>query len=120
MSEQSQLFAELVRSYYAAWFRFHPELAVELGIYEHAQRLTPFDDDDIGALLVLNEKLLSSLDEIDTDKLAADEQIDYEVLYGGALLEHHDLMERDWRRRDPAAYIPVSAIYQLQVRPVQL
>ena len=108
----------LIESYYQAWFRFHPEFAVDLGIEGYDHLLTPCDDNDIGALISLNEKLLHSLDEIDNKTLSQAERLDAHVLYGGALLELERLAEQDWRRRDPARFLPVNAIYQLTVRSV--
>ncbi|MDH3947629.1 MAG: DUF885 family protein, partial [Gammaproteobacteria bacterium] len=108
----------LIDSYYQAWFRFHPEFAVELGIEGYAHLLTPCDDNDIGALISLNEKLLNSLEELDSKALSPAARLDAHVLYGGALLELERLAEQDWRRCDPARFLPVNAIYQLTVRTV--
>ncbi|WJW75850.1 DUF885 domain-containing protein [Thiohalobacter sp. IOR34] len=111
-------FDRLVESFYHAWFRFHPELAVELGVFEQAGRLTPCDSDDIGALIALNEKLLAELETIDPEALDADRRLDYRLLQGQATLEHHELLERDWRRRDPQRFLPLDAIHQLTLLPV--
>lgn len=116
-SAQAQ-FDQLVQHYYRAWFRFHPEAAVDTGVAGYEHLLRPYDDDDIGALIGLNEKLLAGLEEIDTRFLDADREIDFRLLRGAARIEHHDLLERDWRRRDPVAYLPVNALYQLTVKPV--
>lgn len=109
----------LIDSYYQAWFRFHPEFAVELGFEGYAHLLTPCDDNDIGALISLNEKLLNSVEELDNKTLTPAARLDAHVLYGGALLELERLAEQDWRRRDPARFLPVNAIYQLTVREVE-
>ena len=109
----------LIDSYYRAWFRFHPEKAVDLGIEGYAHLLTPCEDDQIGALISLNEKLLASVDELDASALSPAERLDAHLLYGGALLEMERLAEQDWRRCDPARFLPINAIYQLTVRPVQ-
>ncbi len=111
-------FQLLVERYYQAWFRFHPETAVDLGIRGYAHRLTPCDDDDIGALTSLNEKLLASLEEVDLASLTPAEHTDLQLLYGAGLLELEELGERDWRRRDPVRFLPINAIYQLTVRKV--
>ena len=118
MSSAQVAFRTLVDNYYRAWFRFHPESAVDLGVEGYAHLLRPYGDDDHGALVALQEKLLAALDEIDPGALDPDAALDYEVLHGAALLEHHELIERDWRYRDPTAYVPVNAIYQLTLRPV--
>ena len=109
----------LIDSYYQAWFRFHPEFAVELGVEGYAHLLTPCDDNDIGALISLNEKLLNSVEELDSKAISPAARLDAHVLYGGALLELERLAEQDWRRRDPARFLPVNAIYQLTVREVE-
>jgi len=115
MSEQ---FQQLLESYYQAWFRFHPEAAVEIGVPGYSGLLTPFSDDDFGALLALHEKLLSSLEELDIDALSEEERVDMEVISGAAFLEMESMMTLDWRRRDPQRYLPLNAIYQLTVREV--
>ncbi len=109
----------LIESYYDAWFRFHPEKAVDLGIEGYSHLLTPCDDDQIGALISLNEKLLASVDELDNGALSPAERLDAHLVYGGALLEMERLAEQDWRRCDPARFLPINAIYQLTVRPVK-
>ena len=110
-----QLFEELQQDYYRAWFRFHPERAVELGVNDHAGELRSYADDDIGALIALNQKLISALDEINAEVLNDADQVDYKILRAAAEIELHDLEERDWRFRNPAEYVPVNAIYQLLI-----
>lgn len=112
-------FAHLVSAFYKAWFHFHPEAAVDTGVEGYAHLLAPYGEDDIGALIALLEKLLAGLDEIDPDRLDEDARSDWTVLRGAARIEHHDLIERDWRLREPARFLPVNAIYQLTVRTVQ-
>lgn len=92
---------------------------MELGIAGLEDRLTPYDDDEFGALIALQEKLLAGLEEVDFGALDPDRQLDYRLLSGQASIEHHNLLERDWRRRDPARFLPVNAIYQLTVREVE-
>lgn len=111
-------FDELVRTFYDAWFRFHPETAVEVGEMAFADRLTPYDEDDHGALLALNEKLLVALEEIDPATLDPDRVIDRRLLMGQARAEHRELLERDWRRRDPVRFLPLDAVHQLTEVPV--
>ena len=112
-------FNKLQQEYYHAWFRYHPEAAVDIGIEGYADQLMPYGDDEIGALIVLQEKLISGLDEIALDDLTESQCIDLEVMRGAALLEMKELIERDWRRRDPTRFLPINAIYQLQLRPVK-
>ena len=119
MSEsEDQLFKELQQQYYQAWFRFHPERAVEIGVNDHADELRSYADDDIGALNALNQKLISALDEMNIGALSAARQIDFKILRAAAGIELHEMEERDWRFRNPAEYVPVNAIYQLLIYPV--
>ena len=112
-------FDRLLQDYYHAWFRFHPLEAVEAGVSGFETQLPPHDDDDIRALVSLNEMLLASLDEIDFAALNADQQIDYRLAYGAALSENLELREADWRHHNPTRFIPIEAIHQLFMRPVE-
>ncbi len=112
-------FSELINSYYQAWFRFHPEIAVDLGIRGFESQLTPFADDDIGALTALNGKLIDTLGEFDTSSLSDAQCIDLELMYGAAAIESAELIEQDWRYRDPARYLPIHAVYQLTLRDLK-
>lgn len=119
MSVVTSEFDRLVRDYYRAWFRYHPEAAVDAGADEYAGLLAPHGDDDMGALLALNEMLVSALDELGPGELDPERGLDYRVLYGAALIERHELIEQDWRRRDPVRFLPVQAIHQLMLRRVR-
>ena len=111
--------SNIIDSYYRAWFRFYPEAAVDCGVPGYAHLLHPYDDDDIGALTVLHEKLLDGLDEMSISECTTDQCIDIALLRGQALLAIKQLTSRDWRQRDPLRFIPVNAIYQLMVRPIE-
>ena len=113
-----QAFKSLLEQYYNAWFRFHPENAVQVGVSSYEELLTPYSDDAIGALISLNEKVLSSLDEMDFASLDSEQQIDYSILYNAVATELADLLQRDWRYRRPQDYVPVEAIHQLLTHPV--
>jgi len=112
-------FSELVASYYQSWFRFHPEQAVVVGQTGYEELLMPYSDDDIGALVTLNESLLSALQELDESVLTDAEKMDFNILYSATANELHDLLERDWRYLNPEMYLPVNAIHQLLTRPVK-
>ena len=116
--EIADRFDAILVTYYRAWFRFHPEAAVEAGHDAYADRLAPYGDDDIGALITLNRELMFSLEELDSEVLDADRLVDYELAWSSAGLETEQLLEADWRYRDPERYLPVDAIHQLLVRPV--
>ncbi len=111
-------FDDLQREFYHAWFRFHPEEAVSVGLEAYAGLLRAYDDDDIGALVSLNQKMHSALDEIDEEALDQDRYIDYQLMKSAVSVELHDLQELDWRYRNPLVYVPVHAIYQLLIHPV--
>ncbi|MDH5392694.1 MAG: DUF885 domain-containing protein [Gammaproteobacteria bacterium] len=113
------VFNELVKSYYKSWFRYHPEMAVAVGEAGYEEMLKPYADDDIGALITLNESLLSALQELDTGKLSENELIDFNILYSAAANELHELLEKDWRYCNPAEFLPVNAVHQLLMRPVE-
>lgn len=113
------VYNDLIDLYYRTWFRYHPEVAVDLGVEGYAGQLTPYGDDDIGALIALHEKLINAIEELDTDALDEDQQIDLQLMYGQALIESKQLIDQDWRLRDPTRFVPVNAIYQLTVRPVR-
>ncbi len=118
MAAPNHEFERLRDRYYRAWFRYHPEAAVDLGVQGYADQLTPYADDDVGALFSLNEKLLDSLEELDHSELDPDQQIDAQILVGAAVLEIEALSEHDWRHRDPQRYLPLNAIYQLTIRDI--
>ncbi len=96
-------FTELVSNYYRAWFRFHPELAVNVGEAGYEDLLTPYSDDDIGALITLNESLLSSMQELDMEELSVEEKTDFNILYSATTNLLHDLLENGWRCQNPEA-----------------
>ena len=110
-------FDALCNQYYHSWFRYHPEEAVELGIYDYANLLKSYEHDDIGVLITLNQKMKSALDEINLDQLDETRQIDYRIIKGAITIELHDLEDNDWRYRNPLEYLPVNAIYQLLIHP---
>ncbi|VAW55642.1 hypothetical protein MNBD_GAMMA05-2203 [hydrothermal vent metagenome] len=113
----NQQFDTLCEQYYHSWFRFHPEEAVDVGVYDFANQLRSFEHDDIGALIALNQKMQSALEELNHSELDTRRQIDYRLINGAISIELHDLEENDWRYRDPLVYIPVNAIYQLLIHP---
>ena len=109
----------IIDRYYRTWFRFNPEVAVNVGVTGYANLLKPYGDDEIAVLKVLNEKLISSLDELDLDALTQDQQIDLQLMRSAAVLQLESAALRDWRHSDPAGFLPVNAIYQLTVRDVE-
>jgi uncharacterized protein (DUF885 family) len=110
-------FDDLCNQFYHSWFRYHPEEAVDVGVYDYSDQLKSYDHDEIGALISLMLKMLSALDEIKTDELDDSRQQDFRIIKGAITIELHDLEENDWRYRNPIDYLPVNAIYQLLIHP---
>lgn len=106
-------------SYLSSWCRLNPESALDAGVEDYAGELSPCDDESLGIQIVLNEKSLAALDEIDRDNLDAERQLHHQILYGWNLLEHHELLEHDWRYRQPGRFLPIDAIHQLTIRPLE-
>ena len=116
-SSADRQFDLLCQQYYRAWFRYHPEKAVDVGVYDFASQLASYEHDDIGALLVLNQKMLSALDELSFTELSENRKIDFRLIKGAVTIESHDLEDNDWRYRNPIEYVPLNAIYQLLIHP---
>ena len=116
-SAAGRQFDALCEQYYHSWFRYHPEDAVDVGVYDFSDQLKSYKQDDIGALIVLIQKMLSALDEVDYSDLDENRQIDFQLIKAAATIELHDLEENDWRYRNPMEYVPVNAIYQLLIHP---
>lgn len=110
-------FDDLCAQFYHSWFRYHPENAVDVGVYTYADLLKSYDHDEIGALISLLQKMLSALDEVNPARLNECRQVDYQIIKGAITIELHDLEENDWRYRNPIEYLPVNAIYQLLIHP---
>jgi len=119
LNSHQQAFDRIEHSYITTWCRFHPEEALEAGIEDHAGKLKPHDDETIGIQIVLNEKCIAALDEVDFEQLDEERKIHYKILHGCAELEHHSLMDHDWRHRDPTQFLPINALHQLTIRPVE-
>ena len=109
----------IIDRYYRTWFRFNPEVAVDVGVAGYATLLKPYGDDELGALKILNEKLISSLDELGLETLTQDQQIDLQLMRSAAVLQLEAAATRDWRLCEPARFLPVHAIYQLTIREVE-
>jgi uncharacterized protein (DUF885 family) len=109
-------FAKIRDEYYRAWFRYHPEAALDVGVAGFEHLLRPYSDEEQGALLSLNEKLLGALEELDVSTLAPDDELDFRLMRGAAFLEIEQIMHYDWRKRDPEAFLPLRALHQLTLR----
>ena len=111
-------FRRLTEEYYRSWFRFHPEAAVDVGVWGYEHLLTPFLPDELRPLVCLNDQLLVSLDEIDRAALGDDDRTDYDLLRGAALLENEYLLDLVPQAPDPGRVLPIQAVYQLTIRAV--
>ncbi len=116
MNNLAATFDELVSEYYRIWFRFHPLAAVFASVPGYEGLLTADGDDEIGALSSLISNLLVGLKELDFDALDPDRQLDLQLVYGAALVEHRLLLEQDWRYRDPARYLPLLQLQEVVLR----
>ncbi|MCG8102298.1 MAG: DUF885 domain-containing protein [Candidatus Thiodiazotropha endolucinida] len=115
-NNEAAAFDSLIADYYRVWFRFHPVAAVYASVPGYEGLLAADGDDDMGALANLISNLLVSLKELDYDALDADRQLDLQLIYGTAMVEHRLLLEHDWRHRDPARYLPLHLLQELVVR----
>ena len=70
-------FDDLCGQFYHSWFRYHPEHAVDVGVYDYADLLTSDEHDDIGGLMALDQKMLSAMDELNIEKLDKVRQTDF-------------------------------------------
>jgi len=113
-----QFFDELQEQFYRSWFRYHPEEGLDAGDESTVEMLRTYDEDDIGALLALDKKLVFALTEMNTEELGESRRLDHRLMMGAVEIEIRDQEDHDWRFRNPNAYIPVNAIYQLLIRPV--
>ncbi|MFE8033318.1 hypothetical protein [Thiohalocapsa marina] len=120
MSEAAA-FDALVEEFFSVWFRFHPLAAVHSGRGTAGSLLPLHTDDDQAALAGWLETLIVALEELDFNALDQDRQLDLELLFALATVEHRELLERDWRHRDPARFLPLAAIHRLTLlRPPDL
>jgi uncharacterized protein (DUF885 family) len=110
-------FDDLCGKFYHCWLRYHPQEAVDVGVYDFAGQLRSYEHDDIGSLMALIQKMLSALDELNLSELDTGRKLDYRIIKGAITVELHDLEENDWRYRNPLDYVPVYAIYQLLIHP---
>ncbi len=109
-------FDELICEFYKVWFRYHPIAAIFAGVSGYEGLLAADGDDDVGALASWLSSLLVSLEELDYTALDPDRQLDMQLIFGAAMIEHRTLLECDWRHRDPAKYLPLRAMQELVVR----
>jgi hypothetical protein len=118
MSEyDNQAFDALIDEFYPVWFRYHPEVAIDLGIDGFESCLPASDDDDLGALGIWLENLLVALGEIGERGLDAARRLDYRLLLEAAQVEYFELLARDWRHLDPTRFLPIQEIFLLTLHP---
>ena len=113
---EAATFDELICDFYKVWFRYHPVAAIFAGVSGYEGLLEADGDDDVGALASWLSSLLVGLEELDFAALDPDRQLDMQLLFGAAMVEHRTLLECDWRHRDPAKYLPLRALQELVVR----
>lgn len=109
-------FTRIRNDFYATWFRFHPEAALDVGVRGYEHLLRPYADQDLIGLLALSEQLIGALEELDESTLDVDDRVDAELMRGAAFLEMEEIREFDWRKRDPEVYLPLHAVFQLLIK----
>ena len=112
MSEASA-FDDLIREFFAVWFRFHPDAALWAGFSDYASLLPAQTDDEHAALAGYLETLIVALQELNFDALDQARRIDLELMFAMARAEHRELLERDWRHRDPLRFLPLTEVHRL-------
>jgi hypothetical protein len=110
---ESAAFDALAREFFSVWFRYHPGAALANGIGDYAGLLAPQSDDEHAALGSWLETLIVALEELDYAALDPDRRLDAELMFALARIEHKELLERDWRRRDPMRFLPLAEVYRL-------
>ena len=110
---EASAFDDLVREFFAVWFRFHPDAALRAGVGDYAALLPAQTDDEQAALAGYLATLIVALQELDFDALDRARRIDLELLVAMARAEHRELLERDWRHRDPMRFLPLAEIHRL-------
>ncbi|HYN78131.1 MAG TPA: hypothetical protein VES73_10105, partial [Lamprocystis sp. (in: g-proteobacteria)] len=106
-------FDRLAAEFYPVWFRYHPDLAARAGVPVAHPLLPTQDDDDVAALRAWIEELILGLDEIEFAALDTDRQLDFELMAGGARVEHQESLIRDWRCYDPLRLLMVSEVLDM-------
>jgi uncharacterized protein (DUF885 family) len=111
------VFDALMEEFYPVWFRFHPDVALSVGVPGFENRLPAVDDDDLGALASWLENLVIALGELDFHALDPDRQLDFHLLLESARVECRELLTRNWRHLDPTRFLPVDEVFQLTLHP---
>jgi hypothetical protein len=118
---ESAAFDALAREFFSVWFRFHPEAALATGVGDYGNLLVPQSDDEHAALGSWLETLIVALEELDFTALDRNRRLDAELMFSLARVEHQALLERDWRRRDPLRFLPLTEIHHLTLlRPPRM
>jgi hypothetical protein len=117
----AEAFDGLSEEFFGVWFRYHPESALAVGVDDYGELLAPESDDEQAALASLLEAAVVALEELDHDALDRNRRLDAELLFGLARVEYQELLEHDWRRRDPLAHLPLLDVHRLTLlRPPSL
>ena len=118
---ESAAFDALAREFFSVWLRYHPGAALAAGLGDYGRLPAPQSDDDHAALGGWLETLVVALQELDHAALDPARRLDAELMFALAVVEHRELLERDWRRRDPLRYVPLTEIHRLTLlRPATL
>ncbi len=110
MPDEGGVFDDLIEEYYRVWCRYHPAEALAAGDLRVHGLLPALGDDEFGALQSWLESFMVGVGELDTEALDTERRLDLEIAFGAALIEHHDLLEHDWRHRDPLSFLPLRPL----------
>ncbi len=113
MSEAAA-YQALLEEFFHVWLRFHPEVALRLGEPGYV-RLPAIGDDEAGALVSWMENLVVALEELDIAALDDDQRLELRLAFGGCQLELRELLEHDWRHRDPFRFLPFRILHRLKL-----
>jgi hypothetical protein len=112
-ASETAAFDALALEFFSVWFRFHPGEALAAGQQELGKLLPAQSDDDHAALGSWLETLIVALEEIDYQALDHPRRLDLELMFALARVEHREMLERDWRHRDPLRFLPLNEIHRL-------
>ena len=114
-SASDQAFQKFVDEYFDGFFRFHPSRATSAGIHKYDKELPAYSQADIQREILRNQRALTELEKIPSDKLSAINLFDATVLE--SLISGHllDLTTVRMWSKDPNFYnnLASTALYTL-------
>ncbi len=102
--QMDRQFERIADEFLRGWLRFHPSTASWLGFHEYDGWVEDFRRESVGAEVERLKRTLSLLEEVDAERLAPENYIDYQILahqIRSELLEYEQI--RSWKR-NPMKY----------------